>query len=120
MKERSRARERELNALEIEFRSLLLSCVQEAANGRWGLFGQNDRLPDSQWLSWPEAARLQEVAREIKSLRSGFGAPNKVCERFLYLCSLRGSNIPGEPKLAREFIAELRQDLAALPRESKR
>jgi hypothetical protein len=117
MTKRSRARERELNALEIEFRSLLLSCLQESANGRWGLFGQNDRLADSQWLSWPEAARLQEVARRIKSLRSGFGVRNEVCERFLYFCSLRGTNVPGEPNLAQKFIAELTREQTVLPRE---
>jgi hypothetical protein len=35
-------KEQRLDALENDFRPLLLSCLGECADGRYGLFGQND------------------------------------------------------------------------------
>jgi hypothetical protein len=71
------------------------------------LFGQNDQLPDARWLSWPEANRLRALAREIKAACEQTGLQNHLCERFLGLCALRGPNVPGEPKLAAAFLAEI-------------
>jgi hypothetical protein len=39
-----------------------------------------------------------------------FGEVNEDCRRFLQLCSLRGSNVPGEPRLAAEFLATLKSN----------
>jgi hypothetical protein len=109
MTKRNKFREMRLIEIENEFRPLLVSCLQECALGRYGLFGQNDHLdPEGRYWVWPEAKRLKELAQEIRSIRMGFGQIDENCERFLQLCSLRGSNIPGEPKLAAEFLADLR------------
>jgi len=91
-----------------EFRALLFDCLRQCAAGRWGLFGQNELAdPEERYLSWPEAKRLRTVALEIHSALSEFGESDPVCERFLQLCSARGPNVPGEPKLAASFLAEL-------------
>lgn len=100
--------EKRLRQIEDEFHPLLVSCLQKCSQGRWGLFGQNDHIdPEGRYWSWPEAKRLKELAREIRSIRRESGQTNELSERFLELCSLRGANVPGEPKLARELLAEI-------------
>lgn len=98
-----------LDSLEIEFDELLITCLRACAKGRYGLFGQNDT---SEFrfdpLRWDDALRLRELADEIHSARLEFGQPNPVCERFLELCHVRGANAPGEPKLAKAFLSELK------------
>jgi hypothetical protein len=109
MTKREKIRERKLVQFENEFRLLLLSCLDECARGRWGLFGQNDHLdPEGRYWGWPEAERLKKLAGEIESIRMQLGEVNEECARFLQLCSLRGSNVPGEPRLAAEFLATLK------------
>jgi hypothetical protein len=111
MSKRKKIRERRLVEVESEFRSLLLSCLCECARGRYGLFGQNDHLdPEGRYWGWPEARRLKDLAEEIRLNRHEFGQPNESCERFLHLCSLRGANVPGEPKLAAEFLTKIQSD----------
>jgi hypothetical protein len=107
MGRRARAEDKELQELENEFRPLLLSCLRECAQGRWGLFGQNDSHPESKWLSWNEATRLKEIAVRIKLLRAPLGVSNETCERFLNLCSLRGPNAQGESRLAETLLRQL-------------
>lgn len=107
MTKRAKSEDKELRELEGQFRPLLLSCLRECAQGRWGLFGQNDLHPESKWLGWPEAAQVREAALRIHSIRASYGVPNELSEGFLKLCSLRGSNIPGEPRLAEEFLRQL-------------
>jgi hypothetical protein len=99
--------EQRLSALEAEFDSLLIPCLKERANGRWGLFGQNQNPEASRFLRWTEAERLTEVAEEITSIRAEFGQPNPMCERFLKYCSKRGENLLGEPKRAKKFLNAL-------------
>lgn len=109
-------REMRLAQLEAEFRSLLVPCLEECANGRWGLFGQNEQVdPEGRYWGWPEATRLKELAAEIVTFRTWFGEENQECRRLLELCSLRGSNVPGEPRLAAEFLAELKPAARAVP-----
>lgn len=104
----SQVRHERLSQLEAEFEPLLLSCLQQAANGRYGLFGQNDHLdPQHRYWNWPEARLLVEMAEEIRTLRSEAGEANNLAERLLHFRSLRGSNVPGEPKLAKQFLGEL-------------
>ena len=111
MSKSEKIREMRVAELESEFRPLLVSCLRECARGRWGLFGQNDHLdPEGRYWAWPEARRLRDLAVEVRSLRRDFGQVNEDCERFLQLCSLRGSNVPGEPKLASEFLASIDQN----------
>ena len=108
MTRRARVQQRKLDELEGEFGPLLRACLRKCAQGRYGLFGQNDHLdPEGRYWNWPDAKRLKELAVEIKSIRLDFGQPNLTCERFLQLCSLRGSNVPGEPKLAAMFLDEI-------------
>lgn len=108
MTKRHEIQEMKLIEIEDEFLTLLPSCLRECAQGRYGLFGQNDHLdPEGHYWGWHEAKRLKALAHEIKSLRLEFGETNELCERFIQLCSLRGPNVPGEPKLAAKFLADL-------------
>jgi len=95
--------------LESAFRPLLLSCLEEGANGRWGLFGQTDYTVAAKYLEWEAGQQLKEIALQIRSLRAEFGRPNPLVERFLHYCSLRGANVPGEPKLARALLDEIQR-----------
>jgi len=104
------AKDQRLATLEIEFEPLLIRCLKECANGRWGLFGQNQQPESISALHWPAALHLRELALEIRELRAEFGQPNALCERFLHCCSERGDNLPGEPKRARKFLELLKID----------
>jgi hypothetical protein len=105
---REKIREAGLDAMESEFSSLLLLCLQQCARGRWGLFGQNDGCEfEERYLVWSEARRLKELAEEIQGTRLEFGEVNSKCEQFLQLCSLRGPHVLSEPKLAAKFLAEI-------------
>jgi hypothetical protein len=98
-------KEQELETLEEEFRPLLVACLEKCEKGRWGLFGQNDVAEEGAWWNeWEDADRLKDMAKRIRILRSEFGSSNRLVEHFLYYCSLRGANIPGESKLARAFL----------------
>lgn len=104
----SKVRDERLSQLETEFEPLLLSCLRQCANGRYGLFGQNDHLdPEHRYWGWPEAQQVVEMAEEIQALRSGSGDSSTLAERLLHFRSLRGGNVPGEPKLAKEFLKEI-------------
>jgi hypothetical protein len=106
MTKREDIQQRRLEGLESEFRSLLPRVLKECATGRWGLFGQNDGADGSKYLLWPEAEQLKSMAIEIRSVRLEFGESNPQVERLLHYCSLRGSNFPGEPKLAQALLDE--------------
>jgi hypothetical protein len=107
---RKHPKEQRLDALEADFRPLLLSCLEECARGRYGLFGQNDAPEIKRYFEWPEADSLKAIALEIRRLRSEFGQPNPLSEKFLHYCSLRSSNDPGEPKLARKLLDEVKSE----------
>jgi hypothetical protein len=110
MTKREKIREARLVDIGNEFRPLLISCLKECAAGRWGLFGQNDHVEHyERYWGWPEAKRLKDLAQEFRSIQAESGQTDETCERFLQLCSLRGSNVPGEPKLAAEFLADIDQ-----------
>src|SRR5260370_30986224 len=98
---------RRLPDLEAEFRLLLPPVLKQRAAGRWGLFGQNDHIEESKYLHWPEVDLLKTMAHEMRSIRQDFGHTNPLVERFLHYCSLRGANVPGEPKVARLFLDEV-------------
>lgn len=108
MTKHEKIRDIKLAEMEEEFASLLLSCLQQCAQGRWGLFGQNEHFDiEGRYLRWPEAKRLNNLAQGIKTIRGEFGQSNEMCERLLHFCSLRGSNVSGEPKLAALLLAEI-------------
>ena len=98
-----------MEELESGFRPLLISCLEECRDGRWGLFGQNGSEEGRKYLHWEDGERLKEIALQIRALRAEFGQPHPLVERFLHYCSLRGANIPGEPKLAKAFLEEIQR-----------
>lgn len=103
-----KVRQQRLAQLEADFEPLLLWCLRQSARGVYGLFGHNDHLdPEHRYWNWPDARRVVEMATEIQELRSESGESNNLAERLLYFRSLRGSNVPGEPKLAKKFLEEL-------------
>jgi len=104
---RQPAKAQRLDDLETDFRPLLISCLRECKSGRWGLFGHNDDTDGAKYLDWKDGKNLKEIAQQIHDLRSEFGQPNPLVERFLHYCSLRGPNVPGEPKLAKAFLDEI-------------
>jgi hypothetical protein len=105
MKKREKIKSQRLEQLEAAFRPLLISCLEECARGRYGLFGQNEHFGN--WWRWDEAERLKEMAREIIEIRSEYGEQSIECERLLHYCSLRGPHVVGEPKLAQQFLNEI-------------
>jgi hypothetical protein len=104
---RASPKDQRLEALDAEFNALLIPCLKECANGRWGLFKQNRHPEADSALLWVEADRLREWAEEIQSIRAEFGQPSVACERFLRCCSERGENLPREPNRARMFLKSL-------------
>lgn len=107
MAQRAQVQMQRLEELELEFKRLLLSCLERCARGRWGLFRQNYSDSEDKYLRWPEADRLLEMANEIQALEVEFGQRDSLCARYFYYCSLRGSNDLGEPKRARAFLNEI-------------
>jgi hypothetical protein len=101
---RASAKGQRLDALEREFESLLILCLKECANGRWGLFGQNQHPDSIRALRWSEADRLKELAEQIAQIRTEFGQLNPNCERFLEYRAQRGENLLGEPQRAKKFL----------------
>lgn len=92
-----------LAELESEWNGLLPQCLEQCAQGRCGLFAKAEES------EWPEAERLGALAQEIAAIHATLGSANPVCELFLHYCSLRfGSNVRGEPKMAAEFLEELK------------
>ena len=100
-------RDQRLDDLESDFHTLLLACLRECRNGRWGLFGQNENSESAKFLYWEDAQRLKDISVEIRGVRAVFGQPNALVEHFLYFCLQRGANVPGETKLAAAFLDEI-------------
>jgi len=92
----------ELTPLIEAFRDQLTACLEECARGRRGLFSD---LEDSQ--PWPEAARLRELAFALQAILAQSEESDALCDQFLDLCSIHGENDPGEPRLARAFLASI-------------
>jgi hypothetical protein len=57
--------------------------------------------------SWPEAARLRELALALQGLFAQQEDRNALCDQFLDLCSMHGESHPGERKLARSFLGRI-------------
>jgi hypothetical protein len=104
---RQPSKDQRLDQLESDFRPLLIACLRECQKGRWGLFGQNEHTDGAAYLYWNAGENLKEIAGQIRALRAEFGQPNPLVERYLHYSSLRASNVPGEPKLAKAFLDEI-------------
>jgi len=103
-------KEQKLDDLESQFRPLLVACLEECGRGRWGLFGEDDSPELAKCYSWSEAEELKRIAVSIRALRAEFGQPSLLVERYLHYASLRGANLPSEPKLARAFSDEIQRN----------
>src|SRR5580658_7337347 len=86
------------------FRDELLACLEECARGRSGLFSAYEYLGSDEDQSWPEAARLRELAVALQPIFAQQEEQNALCDEFLDLCTIHGESNPGERKLARAFL----------------
>ena len=109
--------EAELKRLEASFKSLLVAALERCANGAWGLFGQNDWIteanPNLKSLHRSaDAEELIEMASEIKRVRDilGYTESYALCDRFSQYRAMKGANVPGEPKLAKQFLSDISAD----------
>ncbi len=101
------------------FAEQLLACLEECARGRRGLFSDLEWIGDDEAHSWHEAARLRELALALQAISHQAGEPNALCEEFLDLCSMHGESHPGEPRLARTFLARIERGEVGTETEKK-
>lgn len=106
--------EAQLRSLEEQFSAELVAELRECASGTWGLFGRNDlvievqRKPLKEMLTSKRAEKLIEDGDEIQQLRQELGLTEfPLFRRFLDFREMHGSNVPGEPKLAAQFLEEI-------------
>lgn len=106
--------EGELKLLEASYKSLLAAALERCASGAWGLFGQNDRVAEANpnlksLYRSADVEELLEMASEIKRVRDvlGYTESYALCERFDQYRAMKGANVPGEPKLAKQFLSEI-------------
>lgn len=102
------------------FADQLLACLEECARGRRGLFSDLELMGDEEEShGWPEAARLRELAFALQAMLNQDGERNALCDEFLDLCTMHGESHPGEPRLARTFLARIERGDVGTPTEKK-
>jgi hypothetical protein len=106
----------QLDILSHAFGQQLLACLDECARGRRGLF--SEFVGDEE--SWPEAARLRELALALQGVFAQQQERNALCDEFLDLCSMHGESHPGERKLARAFLERIERGEVGAPTEEQR
>lgn len=109
----------QLEALNRAFADQMLACLEECARGRRGLFSDVELLGDD-GPSWPEAARLRELAFALQAIGHQAGEPNALCDEFLDLCTMHGESHPGEPRLARVFLGRIERGEVGTPTEAEK
>jgi hypothetical protein len=109
----------ELDSLANAFGEQLLACLDECARGRKGLFSDVALLSDED-KSWPEAARLRELALALQGVFAQQEKQNALCDEFLDLCSIHGESHPGERKLARAFLERIERGEVGIQPEAER
>ena len=111
----------QLEVLSQVFSDQLMACLEECAHGRRGLFSDLElTTDDDRDRTWPEAARLRELALALQSLFAQQEQRNALCDEFLDLCSMHGESHPGEPRLARMFLARIERGEVGSPTEEPR
>ena len=92
---------------EAEYLSALISALQRAAAGSWGLFGHNqDRVAAAKWA--PTVEQLCDLGQEIDEMRADLGMePFPLHEDFEASRGPVSSSAPGEPKQAKAWLARL-------------
>ncbi len=108
--------ENQLDALSRVFSDQLQACLEECSHGRKGLFSDIELTAgDEQESAWPEAARLRELALALQNIFAQQEQRNALCDEFLDLCSIHGESHPGEPRLARIFLARIGRGQVGTP-----
>jgi hypothetical protein len=111
----------ELEALSCVFSDQLQACLEECARGRRGLFSDVALTEeDENNREWPEAGRLRELALALQNIFAQHEQRNALCVEFLDLCSMHGESHPGEPRLARLFLARIERGEVGTPTEEPR
>ncbi|MGB8031940.1 MAG: hypothetical protein WCF30_19985 [Terracidiphilus sp.] len=100
------------------FSEQLLACLDECARGHVGLF--SELIDKEEEKSWPEAARLRDLAVALQSVLAQHGERNALCDEFLDLCTIHGESHPGERKLARAFLERIERGEVGTPTDDKR
>lgn len=108
----------QVEALNRAFSEQLLACLDECARGRHGLFAEPID-PDEPEKSWPEAARLRELAVALQGALAQQGERNALCDEFLDLCTMHGESHPGERKLARLFLERIERGEVGTPTQDE-
>jgi hypothetical protein len=108
----------QLETLSRAFSEQLLACLDECARGRTGLF--SELIDEEDENSWPEAARLRELAVALQSVLAQHEERNALCDEFLDLCTIHGESHPGERKLARAFLERIERGDVGTPTEQER
>jgi hypothetical protein len=108
----------QLETLSRAFSEQLLACLDECARGRHGLF--SELIDEEDENSWPEAARLRELAVALQSILAQHEERNALCDEFLDLCTIHGESHPGERKLARAFLERIERGDVGTPTEQER
>ena len=106
----------QLEMLAQVFREQLLACLEECVQGRTGLFSDFMGAEES----WPEAARLRELAVALQGIFSQQEERNALSDEFLDLCSIHGESNPGERRLARVFLARIEKGDVGTPTQEER
>ncbi len=109
--------ESEIENLTGVFREQLVALLEECGRGRRGLFSEYEHLGGE---DWPEAARLRELAAALQSILAQSGERSALCDEFLDLCTIHGEYDPGEPRLARAFLARIEKGEVGAPTEPER
>ena len=107
--------EAQLRVLEEQFSIKLSAALRECVAGKWGLFGRYDHFVEGEGKSLRKfvisktVEELLKAGKEIERLRLelGFTELHPAYKRFLEYRKMQGSNTPGEPKLAAQFLDEL-------------
>jgi len=109
-----------LDGLAQTFCEQLMACLDECARGRKGLFSDVELLGEDA-ESWPEAARLRELAVALQGVFAQQERQNARCDEFLDLCSMHGESHPGERRLARAFLERIeRGEVGIQPQQERR
>lgn len=107
-----------LGTITAAFREQLMACLEECARGRRGLFSEYEHLGGEE-SSWPEAARLRELAAGLQSIRAQDEERDALCDEFLDLCTMHGESHPGEARLARMFLARIEKSEVGTPTQTE-
>jgi hypothetical protein len=101
------------------FANQLTACLEECARGRLGLFSDLELAgEEGNDHAWPVAARLRDLAFALQAIMNQAGDRDALCDEFLDLCTIHGEANPGEPRLARMFLARIARGEVGTPTES--